>query len=58
MNLKDIKLVISDMDGTLLNSKHEVSQEFFNLFKKGEIKGKSYLIKYCNFKNSCVLFAL
>lgn len=34
MNLKDIKLVISDMDGTLLNSKHEVSQEFFNLFKQ------------------------
>lgn len=34
MNLKDIKLVISDMDGTLLNSKHEVSQEFFNLFRE------------------------
>ena len=39
MNLKDIKLVISDMDGTLLNSKHEVSQEFFNLFRELKHQG-------------------
>jgi len=29
-----VKLVVSDMDGTLLNSKHEVSNHFFKLFKK------------------------
>lgn len=34
MKLKNIKLVISDMDGTLLNSKHEVSVEFLDLFNK------------------------
>lgn len=32
--MKHVKLVVSDMDGTLLNSNHEVSQRFFNLFKK------------------------
>ncbi|MEN8964823.1 MAG: HAD family hydrolase [Polaribacter sp.] len=34
MNLKNVQLVVSDMDGTLLNSKGEVSNQFFNLFKK------------------------
>lgn len=34
MNLEKVKLVVSDMDGTLLNSKGEVSNQFFNLFKK------------------------
>jgi len=34
MNLSQIKLVITDMDGTLLNSKHEVSSLFFELFKQ------------------------
>ncbi len=34
MNLSDVKLVVTDMDGTLLNSKHEVSNDFFELFKK------------------------
>ena len=33
MNLENIKLVITDMDGTLLNSKHEVSSKFLNQFK-------------------------
>lgn len=32
MNLSQIKLVVTDMDGTLLNSNHEVSNLFFNLF--------------------------
>ncbi|GAB2769460.1 HAD family hydrolase [Salinimicrobium soli] len=32
MNFSKIKLIVSDMDGTLLNSKHEVSPEFFELF--------------------------
>ncbi|QTE22098.1 HAD family hydrolase [Polaribacter cellanae] len=34
MNLKKIKLVVSDMDGTLLNSNNEVSTSFFELFQK------------------------
>ena len=32
MNLSKVKLVVSDMDGTLLNSKGEVSDLFFELF--------------------------
>ncbi|MGB5238420.1 MAG: HAD family hydrolase [Flavobacteriaceae bacterium] len=34
MDLSDIKLVVADMDGTLLNSKHEVSKEFFDLYQR------------------------
>ncbi|MFD1163273.1 HAD family hydrolase [Hwangdonia seohaensis] len=34
MNLSKVKLVVTDMDGTLLNSKHQVSPEFFKLFNK------------------------
>jgi Cof subfamily protein (haloacid dehalogenase superfamily) len=34
MNLKNIKLVVSDMDGTLLNSKGKVSDRFFQIFKQ------------------------
>lgn len=34
MDLSQIKLVVTDMDGTLLNSKHEVSNLFFELFKE------------------------
>jgi Cof subfamily protein (haloacid dehalogenase superfamily) len=34
MDLSKVKLVVSDMDGTLLNSKGEVSMLFFDLFKK------------------------
>lgn len=34
MDLSKIKLVVSDMDGTLLNSNHEVSNKFFEIFKK------------------------
>lgn len=32
MELHNVKLVISDMDGTLLNSRGEVSQRFFKLY--------------------------
>lgn len=32
MSLANVKLVVTDMDGTLLNSNHEVSALFFNLF--------------------------
>ena len=34
MDLSKIKMVVSDMDGTLLNSDHEVSDRFFELFEK------------------------
>ena len=34
MDLSKIKLIATDMDGTLLNSNHEVSDRFLNLFKK------------------------
>lgn len=33
MNLSEVKLVVTDMDGTLLNSKHEVSTLFFEQFE-------------------------
>ena len=34
MDLSQVKLVISDMDGTLLNHKDQVSDRFFELFKE------------------------
>jgi len=34
IDFSKVKLVVSDMDGTLLNSNHEVSPQFFELFKK------------------------
>ncbi len=34
MDLSKVKLVVTDMDGTLLNSKHEVSFKFFKLFSE------------------------
>lgn len=34
MNLPDIKLVASDMDGTLLNSKAELPPDFFEIFDR------------------------
>ena len=34
MDISQIKLVVMDMDGTLLNSKSEVSDQFFNLYQK------------------------
>lgn len=33
MDLSKIKLIATDMDGTLLNSNHEVSSRFFHLFE-------------------------
>ncbi len=41
MNLSQIKMVVSDMDGTLLNSNHEVSNRFFELFE--ELKKRNIL---------------
>ncbi|WP_072764878.1 HAD family hydrolase [Arenibacter nanhaiticus] len=34
MDLSKVKMVVTDMDGTLLNSKHEVSPQFFSLFEE------------------------
>lgn len=31
--MKNVKMVVTDMDGTLLNSNHEVSASFFEIFK-------------------------
>ena len=39
MNLSNIKMVVSDMDGTLLNSKHEVSTLFLRLHDQMHQKG-------------------
>jgi hypothetical protein len=34
MNFSKVKLVVSDMDGTLLNPNHEISPRFFNQFNE------------------------
>ena len=34
MDFSEVKLVVADMDGTLLNAKSEVSERFFNQFKE------------------------
>ncbi|WP_373518659.1 HAD family hydrolase, partial [Pricia sp.] len=34
MDLSRIKMVVTDMDGTLLNSDHEVSDRFLEIFQK------------------------
>lgn len=39
MDLSGIKLIAADMDGTLLNSKHELSSKFYPLFMKMRLKG-------------------
>lgn len=39
MDLSQIKMVVTDMDGTLLNSNHEVSPRFFEIYE--ELKKKN-----------------
>jgi Cof subfamily protein (haloacid dehalogenase superfamily) len=34
MHISDIRLIATDMDGTLLNSNHELSESFFPVFRK------------------------
>ena len=34
MNFSQVKLVVTDMDGTLLNSKNEVSPRFFEIYEE------------------------
>lgn len=44
MDYSKIKLIVSDMDGTLLNSKHEVSPRFFNIFKELKEKDIKFVV--------------
>lgn len=44
MENSNIKLIVSDMDGTLLNSKHEVSPQFFEAFKKLKERGIKFAV--------------
>ena len=39
MDLSAIRMVVTDMDGTLLNSSHEVSDRFFELFERLSARG-------------------
>ena len=43
MDLSQVKLVVSDMDGTLLNSKDEVSNRFFELHKQLKNLGVQFI---------------
>jgi Cof subfamily protein (haloacid dehalogenase superfamily) len=38
MDFSPVKLVAADMDGTLLNSKHELSEDFYSIFEKLALK--------------------
>lgn len=44
MDYTKIKLIVSDMDGTLLNSKHEVSRRFFDAFQKLKEQGIKFAV--------------
>ena len=44
MDYSKIKLIVSDMDGTLLNSKHEVSPEFYEAYKKLKQRGIKFAV--------------
>lgn len=39
MDLSNVKMVVTDMDGTLLNARHEVSDRFFELYYALKEKG-------------------
>lgn len=43
MDLSNIKLVVTDMDGTLLNSNNRVSDAFFDLFKALDRRGVHFV---------------
>jgi Cof subfamily protein (haloacid dehalogenase superfamily) len=44
MDHSKIKLIVSDMDGTLLNSKHEVSGRFIEIFKELQEKDIKFAV--------------
>jgi Cof subfamily protein (haloacid dehalogenase superfamily) len=39
LKFADIKLVVSDMDGTLLNSRHELDPDFYRIYRQLKSKG-------------------
>ena len=39
MDLSNIRMVVTDMDGTLLNSRHAVNPRFFELYHQLKAKG-------------------
>lgn len=39
MDLSNIRMVVTDMDGTLLNSRHEVNPRFFELYHRLKARG-------------------
>lgn len=43
MDLSKVKLVVSDMDGTLLNSNYKVSDQFYKLFNQFEEKDVTFV---------------
>ncbi len=43
MDLSHIKMVVTDMDGTLLNSKHQVSERFYDIFEKLSARGIQFV---------------
>ncbi len=43
MDLSKIKMVVTDMDGTLLNSNHQVSDQFFEIFKDLKSQGITFV---------------
>jgi hypothetical protein len=54
MDLSKIKLVVSDMDGTLLNSNYEVSNQFFQIFKQLQQKNILFCVASGRQHNSIV----
>lgn len=43
MSLDQIKLVVSDMDGTLLRSNHELNPEFYTIYNQLQAKGIQFV---------------
>jgi len=43
MDLSEVKMVVTDMDGTLLNSNHEVSDLFFEQFERLKTNGIEFV---------------
>lgn len=43
MDLSRIRMVVTDMDGTLLNSQHQVSDQFFELYERLRDKGVEFV---------------
>jgi len=54
MDLSKVKMVVTDMDGTLLNSKHEVSDRFFELYEGLKEKGILFIAASGRQHNSIV----